>query len=477
MTNIENNSEKDFVFWDSKGNIDISRLFTFLESKGIGLYYPDHSKMKNSTPLLIQVKNNIVTEVTVSYLRKICFTHILKTNMSNNMKSSLRNSLYSKNHLINENNLMSLPVHNLNFLDDSEDKSFLFFQNGIVVVTANGIQLKPYKEIDRAIWANEILPYKFIPTDTSKMLKSDFSIFLEDITQIDGKGSKKRTKALASVLGYLCHRHKDKVKCPAVVLMDADPGESAKGRTGKTLISEAVGKVRRLYTIDGKSYDNRKSFRFSGMDLDTAVMLFDDVKRKFDFEALYSIITTGITIEKKYKNAIHLPFDKTPKVIITTNYALIGEGSSFNARVHEFEIFNTFNDTYTPIDKFGKRFFDDWNEEEWNIFFNLITKCIQVYLKYGLITVNSINLKLKKLLSSTNEDFVDFCEDNIEINKKLDKNSLHTKFLINYHSFKDMSKRTFTEWLRCYGNYIEAKVTETHSDNNRYIEFTKIDTS
>jgi len=84
------------------------------------------------------------------------------------------------------------------------------------------------------------------------------------------------------------------------------------------------------------------------MSVDTQVLSFDDVKKHFDFERLFSVITEGITIEKKNKDAIKIPFDKSPKIIITTNYAIKGKGNSFERRKWELEFKQFYTQEFTP---------------------------------------------------------------------------------------------------------------------------------
>ena len=40
--------------------------------------------------------------------------------------------------------------------------------------------------------------------------------------------------------------------------------------------------------------------------------------------------------------------------------------------------------------EFGKRFFDDWSEEEWNSFFNFMVGCELYYLQNGLVDYETI---------------------------------------------------------------------------------------
>ena len=103
--------------------------------------------------------------------------------------------------------------------------------------------------------------------------------------------------------------------------------------------------------------------------MDTKIVLFDDVHRKFDFEKLFPVITEGIQVERKYKNRITIPYSDSPKVLITTNYALNGTGSSFRRRLYEFQLSQFFNDENTPFRKFGRVFFEGWDVDQWNMFY------------------------------------------------------------------------------------------------------------
>jgi hypothetical protein len=58
---------------------------------------------------------------------------------------------------------------------------------------------------------------------------------------------------------------------------------------------------------------------------------------------LFSAITEGITIEKKNKDAIRIPFSFSPKIVITTNYAIKGRGNSFLRRKVELELTSFYN--------------------------------------------------------------------------------------------------------------------------------------
>ena len=100
--------------------------------------------------------------------------------------------------------------------------------------------------------------------------------------------------------------------------------------------------------IDGKQFDFKKNLAYQTLNADTQILVFDDVEKNFNFESLFSIITEGITIEKKNKDAIKIPVQRSPKIVITTNYTIGGVGGSFDRRKFEVEFSSYFNAIYTP---------------------------------------------------------------------------------------------------------------------------------
>ena len=124
-----------------------------------------------------------------------------------------------------------------------------------------------------------------------------------------------------------------------------------------------IAQLKRIAVIDGKTFSFDKSFPYQTVSADTQIIVFDDVKKNFEFERLFSVITEGITLEKKNKDAIKIPVDRSPKVCISSNYPITGEGSSFERRKFEIEFKQHYTTTKTPLDDFGKLLFDEWDED------------------------------------------------------------------------------------------------------------------
>jgi hypothetical protein len=244
------------------------------------------------------------------------------------------------------------------------------------------------------------------------------------------------------------------------------------GGSGKTLLVNAIGKVRNLSIIDGKFWDQKEWFSFSSVDLDSEVLLFDDVAARFDFEKIFPLMTTGLQVRRKHRDHIYIPFEKSPKLAITTNYSIQGDSSSHRRRMHEFEITATYSANYTPRDKFGHNFFEGWSAQDWNLFFNVMVLCMQVFLKNGLIQSEPVNLRLTKLVNRTCEEFIDWANTGIQIEIKHDKRSLYDRFIRAYPEYKSrLKQRDYTCWLRFWGEYNGYEIQESHSDDQRFIKF------
>jgi hypothetical protein len=52
--------------------------------------------------------------------------------------------------------------------------------------------------------------------------------------------------------------------------------------------------MKKVSTIDGKTFDSNKSFPYQTVSSDCQVLAFDDVRKNFNFESLFSIITEGL---------------------------------------------------------------------------------------------------------------------------------------------------------------------------------------
>jgi len=238
----------------------------------------------------------------------------------------------------------------------------------------------------------------------------------------------------------------------------------------------ALGQMKKVVTIDGKSFTFERSFAYQLVSADTQILVFDDVKKYFDFERLFSVVTEGLTLEKKNKDAIKIPFSKSPKIAITTNYAIKGAGNSFARRKWELELHQHYNKNLSPLDEFGKLMFSDWNDDEWCEFDNYMIGCLKSYLSTGLVKSKFVNLKIRQLSAETCHDFIEWCglinnQENrlLDHGKRLRLNDLYEDFVDNYPDYGPRSKMTvsrqkFWKWIVSYAMFVSSRMPEEGRD-------------
>lgn len=463
-----------FIFWNGEGQISPHLLYEFFASKGIGLYYPDEKIRKKSDPIIVKVDGNLVSEVSVSHMLGLAKEHVIECTSESGESGPILDSLHNSIKLFGDKNLKLLPTLKLEFISDTKDAGYFFFKNGIVKVTSDTISIHNFENFDDFIWESSLINLDFNLNDIPDQINyCDFMQYLQDITKVnDEEKSVARLKSLSTAIGYLLHKFKDGTTTKAIILMDMFVNGQPNGGSGKTLLMNAIGRIRNVSTIDGKNYDQREWFQFSSVELDTGVILFDDVKKNFNFEQIFALMSTGFFRRRKYENHVFIPHDKAPKVAITTNYAINGDSSSFKRRMWEFEVSATYSANYSPRDKFGKNFFEEWEETEWNFFYNTMLRCLKLYLKHGLIEPESINIRYTKLVNSTCEEFIEFSNHHIQLDVQLDKKTLYLNFIREYPEFRfKLNQRTFTNWLRDWGTYNKYKIVEGHTGSIRYILF------
>lgn len=463
----------EFVFWNGDGQISPHLLYDYLNNEGIGKYFFDDEKRKKAEPILVKITGNIVSEINVGYLLEIIKNHILECTEKDGQSGPILDSLHGRTGLFGDKNLKLLNTLTIDFISDTPETGYFFFRNGIVAVSKESVLLCEYGDFEHYVWEDSVIPMDFVPLEGQTIFQySEFGKFLEDLTVTENaEQSSARLSSLASAVGYLIHRYKDSATTKAIILMDVYVNGQPNGGSGKTLLVNSIGKVRRLSIIDGKKYDKREWFGLSSVDIGNEVLLFDDVERNFDMEPIFPLMTTGLELKRKYKNHVFIPFEKSPKIALTTNYAINGSSSSFRRRMFEFEVSPTYSADFSPREKFGHNFFEDWSGEQWNLFYNTLFFCLQTFLNNGLVESAPINLDYTKLINRTCDEFPEWAEMTIQAGQ-YDKKELYDQFLAVYPEYSGrLKQRDFTFWLRSWGEYKLLAVEETHSDEKRHINF------
>ena len=433
----------DFWFFDKKEKVGIDTLKykLFLERNGFKKYFPNDSQK----PTWVKIDSNKISETSVEKIKDFVLKYLLDRS-----EIEVWNYCAKYQNLFSESFLLMLESVDLLLLKDTKFKSFIAFKNGILEVTKKDANLIDYIDIDGYIFESQIIQRDFIELE---IFKNEYQLFIANI-------SAKEPSAMECAIGYLLSTYKNKMNNKAVILNDEVISDNPEGGTGKGLFVQGLRQIRNVSILDGKTFDDKKSFPYQTVSPETQVLIFDDVKKNFDFETKFSLVTEGITLERKNKDAIKLKVEDSPKMVISTNYAIKGEGNSHDRRRHEIEIAQYYGKKLTPFDEFGRQLFDDWDLLEFQKFDNYMVFCLQSYLQKGLISQEGKNIKMRKLIAESCMEFYEWVSDtqNVGLNLRLDKAQYFNAFTTEYKDFqKWLTRKKFNIWVQKYCSFIDAK--------------------
>lgn len=353
---------------------------------------------------------------------------------------------------------------------DTNESSYLYFENGVVKVRQDSVELFKFSDIEEPIWKEEILPRQF-NYDPKLAKRSVFDKFLE---RVAGQNPQ-QIDCVKSAIGYLLHRYKDPSNTKAVIFVDqaiSRAGES-NGGTGKSLTAKAIGKIRKQNSLGGKQFDPNNRFAFQNVDINAKSLFIDDVKADFDFESMFNVVTDDMQIERKHRDQYTVPFKDSPKVIITTNSTLNGSGNSHERRQFIVEFSDYYNRNRSPITEFGHLFYSEWDADEWLAFDHLMVECLQLYLSKGLVGYHK-NYERRRLIDKTDRAFAEYCDQHLEVGHEYNNRDLFSGNTMTgsssspldsegkpFESFlcategllEENQLRTFNNWLDEYAIY------------------------
>jgi len=454
---VKNNIDLS-IFWDvdKKDNIRINpfRFKIYLQKLDYFKYYPID---KNKAFLFITKRKNFINVVNEFEIKDDLLNRLIAGN-----KIDVFNVLANETRLFTPQYLSILETANIAIEKDGKEYAMLFYKNYAVKVYKDFIELYDYDELNGFVWENQIIDRDFDECDHHE------SIFRSFVWYISGQNVE-RYNSFKSIIGYLLHSHKTSANNRAIILNDETISDMPNGGSGKGILVNAIGHMKRLSVIDGKTFDFNKSFAYQTVSTDCQVLFYDDVKKNFEFERLFSQITEGITIEYKNQGAVKLPVQDSPKIVISTNYTIKTEGGSFERRVFEIEFSSHFNAGHTPMDEFGQMLFEDWDAKEWQRFDKYMINCLQYYLENGLVKSEPKNLMLRKAINETCQEFWDFAEDGgITLNTKLTKAEAYAKFREDNEELRFLTKRLFMKWVKRYADYKGYLYEEGNSNGSRW---------
>lgn len=374
------------------------------------------------------------------------------------------------------------------FEKPKRDRQLFYFKDYCWEVTADNIKQVGYNEIEHYIWREQ--QRKFSATRTSpifsvvknaedkfslKVLNTDCQLLQfiintstftwrknpAEVTDDDIQENVNHMVAKICAIGYLCHQFKDRGVSRAVVAMDGKLSEvgQSNGRSGKSLIGEAIKRVLPYAYIDGKKDGpEHDTFYWNDVVEKTRFVFIDDVKTNFSLEPLFACITGDWNVNYKGGTRATFLFEDSPKIYITTNHAVNGTGSSYTDRQWKIAFSDFYNDFHKPQDDFGCLFFDEWDSTQWNLFWNFIAECVQCYLKFGVVESPSDRIEIRQLRQQMGETFLAWADEYYSspehLNHRAPRKILYDKYLEYSNSPRKYdSPSAFKTRIKAYAKY------------------------
>jgi len=454
----------EFWYYDDKNKIKLSphKYKFWLEQNNFLKFFPTDSQ----TFTFIKKEQNLIEETNEKRIKDFVLETLLT---KDDIGFKPYDFMASNTSYFNVNYLSMLKSEDVKLKEDTKSEGYLYYKNCAVKITQDKIEEIDYLDLDGFVWKNQIIDRDFISFDHHD---SEFRKFIWLISGADVE----KYNSFKSIIGYMLHSYKTSSGNKAIILNDETISDNPNGGSGKGILWNALGRMKKVSMIDGKTFEFSKSFPYQTVSTDCQILVFDDVKKNFSFESLFSVITEGITLEYKGQDAIKIPVEKSPKILITTNYTVGGVGGSFDRRKIEVELSDHFNSKYSPEDEFGHMLFDDWNEDEWKRFDNYMINCLQCYLSKGVITHDFNNLETRKFIKITNMEFYEWSKDgNIPNNTRLYKGVLYSEFITEYPDYGNgkykLSQKRFRSYLEEYAKFYDLKYFEGKDHSGRWCEF------
>ena len=464
-------------------NIDYKQFLEFLRSNGFGLLIYDKQVQ------IVRCKDNVVSQTIEKGNMNLTIKQFVLDYLEHEKKDDVTELMLRRHStFFSTAFLTSLKPLHLTFYRDTATRCALFFENGYVQIekNVNGITtvFQPYSALKESIWETHINDrvyrgqyhdHPLTPAHEEKIsIFADFikKAALESVGNADTyEEIADNTDAFGYGLAYLLHDYKDYANARGIICVDNDASFEANGRRGKSLFCEALKRLRRVNVEDGRTLkmDNNQ-FVFQTVDLDTQILLIDDAKPKFDYTQLFTVITGIMALERKRDQRVILSFEESPKLVITTNHAVLGNGDSNAARWYLLPFTKYFNAGHTPMDEYKQRLFVDWDDQEWNRFFDYAISCLEAYFEDETPPVANLSTyNESKLKSALPAELLDYLDEYLgELPYEVQKDIFIKDFKNLYPVYEKATQNWFTSKLSIYCKQKGISINPGYEDNRQW---------
>lgn len=516
----EHTNDKGITSYSISGD----SLAYFLGLKG-------YSTLKDDTlnePQYIRTEGYVVTRVKaksiVMFLKQWCDHEGLPEALVNKIMTS---------RLLPTNAVSRLAERDdLDFSSATATSQLFYFRNGAVLVTADKLtRLQPsLSACGHYVWGNAVIQHDYrdmkpqftvtkdddgnlhitiTPDAKSKLLRFLVNtsrlywrkVDEQGIELTPGEVAEEERSLIVKILniGYMLHRYKSSSEAKATLCLDhamSDRDDACNGRSGKSFYINALTQMLvNYYEIDGRTLDSKTNMQFiyAGLDESTSIIKVDECSKNFNFEYFFGQISNNITVEKKGKDPVCIPFSIAPKFIFGTNYVLKKHDPSTDARIwpvifsdyyHEKTDQNDYRETRTIRDDFKQQLMrdEDYSETDWQSDLHLMLECLQLYLSLPVgerqLMPPMQRIQQREIQASIYKNFRQWADENLgEGSEWLDRKVRSDELLSVYNqdTFDKYSPKTFTEQLKKWCQYAKhihcynpASCTGQKNDGDRW---------
>ena len=158
--------------------------------------------------VFVRVTNNLIDHTSEKEIKDFILNYLLDVDDLSIYNYFAENTRYFREEFLTL--LNSIDVY---FIEDDKDTAYLYYKNGAVKVTYEGLLLIDYLDIGGYVWKDHVIDRVFIECEPKGC---DYRSF---ITNICGQ-NESRVKSMMSTIGYLLHAYKNLAYCPATILND-----------------------------------------------------------------------------------------------------------------------------------------------------------------------------------------------------------------------------------------------------------------
>lgn len=503
--------------------LSLTSLNYFLELNGF-CTLKDESRRE---PVFIHIDGIVVRQVTA----KAIVGFLRQWMQQQGLPQALRDKVLRSRDLPTSTASTLRERDDLDFRKGTPTAQYFHFRNCWVEVTGEGITTHRYADAaDHCVWEENIIPHDFkavpemfqVSTDADGRFEVHFpegveqSLLFQFVVNSSRLHWRKADEfgqplteeetaeehlCLASRLanmGYMLTSHKSESEAWATICLDSTMAESVdecNGRSGKSFYYRAVAKMTKTFVIDaGNTSFRDPRFIFDGVTADTDLVLIDECPRKFNYNFIYGLVTGDFRVEEKNRHSFVIPFDRSPKFGLGTNFTLSRHDPSTEGRIwpqpfsdyyHVKTPQNDYRETRSIRDDFGQNLMGaDYSEHDWQLDLAFMVQCVRFYLSRPQgsrrIMPPMNRIERREQMAAVGKDFKQwadefFAEDSGHLDCELKAETVLSDF--NRETRFDWPPKRMTQHLRDYCQFAEhlqalnpTAITHKEKDGERWLK-------